>query len=89
MRHAVPVAVPDPFLYVEQDGRRHAVVTAFEVPRIAAADAEIETIAPETLGIDELLADGMSAPAALLEVYARACARLGVAEAAVPPDFPL
>ena len=89
MRHAVPVAVPDPFLYVEQDGRRHAVVTAFEVPRIAAADAGIETIAPETLGIDELLAGGMSASSALLEVYARACARLGVAKAAVPPDFPL
>jgi len=89
MRHAVPVAVPDPFLYVEQDGRRAAVVTAFEVPRIAAADPGIETIPPETLGIDELLADGMDAAGALLEVYGRACERLGVTGADVPPDFPL
>ena len=30
MRHEVPVPVPDPFLYVEKDGERHAVVTSFE-----------------------------------------------------------
>ena len=89
MRHAVPVAVPDPFLYVERDGTRAAVVTAFEAPRIAAADPGVETMPPETLGIDELLAAGMPVAAALLEVYARACARLEVASAAVPPDFPL
>lgn len=89
MRHAVPVAVPDPFLYVEQNGSRAAVVTAFEAPRIAAADPGIETIPPETLGIDELLAAGAAAADALLEIYARACAKLGVASAVVPPDFPL
>ena len=89
MRHAVPVAVPDAFLYVEQDGKRVAVVTAFEVPRIVAADSGIETIPPETLGIDELLASGTPAAAAQLEVYARACSRLGVASAVVPADFPL
>ena len=89
MRHAVPVAVPDPFLYVEQNGMRAAVVTAFEVPRIAAADPGIETIPPEEFGIDELLAGGMSAAEAQLEVYTRACVRLGVRSAVVPADFPL
>ena len=34
MRHEVPVPVPDPFLYVEKDGERHAVVTSFESSRI-------------------------------------------------------
>jgi Xaa-Pro aminopeptidase len=89
MRHAVPVAVPDPFLYVETNGTRAAVVTAFEVPRIAAADPGIETIPPEALGLDELLAAGASAEAAQLEIYARACRRLGVSDAVVPADFPL
>jgi Xaa-Pro aminopeptidase len=89
MRHAVPVAVPDPFLYVEQDGTRAAVVTAFEVPRIRAADPGIETIPPEELGVDELFAAGASGAEAALEVYRRACERLGVRSAAVPPDFPL
>ena len=34
MRHEVPVVIPDPFLYVEKDGKRYAVSTAFEVDRI-------------------------------------------------------
>jgi Xaa-Pro aminopeptidase len=89
MRHAVPVAVPDPFLYVEQNGTRAVVVTAFEVPRIAAADPGIETIPPEELGVDGLFAAGASGAEAALEVYGRACERLGVTAAAVPPDFPL
>ena len=84
MRHAVPVAVPDPFLYIEQNGTRAAVVTAFEVPRIAAADPGIETIPPERLGIDELLAGGAPAAEALLEIYARACTQLGIAECGRP-----
>ncbi|HVS84295.1 MAG TPA: Xaa-Pro peptidase family protein [Gaiellaceae bacterium] len=89
MRHAVPVAVPDPFLYVEVDARRVAVVTAFEVPRINAADPAIETMPPELFGIDELLAEGTPVRQAILEVYTRACQQLGVTTAVVPPDFPL
>src|SRR2546423_4735819 len=34
IRHEVPVGVPDPFLYVEHDGRRLAVVGSFEVERV-------------------------------------------------------
>jgi Xaa-Pro aminopeptidase len=89
MRHVVPVAVPDAFLYAETGGRRVAIVSGFEAPRIAAAAPEIETIAPETLGIDELLAGGMPAAHAELEIYTRACGELGIAEASVPADFPL
>lgn len=89
MRHEVPVAVPDAFLYAERAGRRVAVVSAFEVPRIAAAAPEIETLAPETLGMDELLAGGMPAALAELEVYTRACSELGISDAVVPARFPL
>ena len=89
MRHEVPVAVPDAFLYAETGGRRVVVVSAFEVPRIAAAAPEIETLPPETLGLDELLAGGMPASLAELEVYARACEELGICDAVVPASFPL
>jgi Xaa-Pro aminopeptidase len=89
MRHEVPVPVPDAFLYAERDGRRVAVVTAFEVPRIAAADPGIETIPPERLGFDELITSGMPPADAQLELYLRACRELGIAAAAVPPGFPL
>jgi Xaa-Pro aminopeptidase len=89
MRHAVPVAVPDAFLYLESNGARAAVVTAFEVPRIAAADPAIETIPFEALGSDELLAAGMPRDEIALELCARGCARFGISSAVVPADFPL
>ena len=42
MRHEVPVLVPDPFLYVEKDGKRYTASTAFEVDRIAEVGIEAE-----------------------------------------------
>jgi Xaa-Pro aminopeptidase len=89
MRHEVPVFIPDAFLYAETNGRRVAVVSAFEVPRIEAANAGIEPLPPEKLGLDELLAGGMSFELAELEVYARACEELGITDASVPAAFPL
>ena len=35
MRHELPLVVPDPFLYAEVGGARHAVVSSLEQPRIA------------------------------------------------------
>jgi Xaa-Pro aminopeptidase len=89
MRHEVPVAVPDAFLYAEREGRRVAVVTSFELPRIAEAAPGIEAIPPERFGLDELLAAGKGQAEAELEICARACVELGIAGAAVPPTFPL
>jgi Xaa-Pro aminopeptidase len=89
MRHEVPVPVPDPFLFAERDGRRVAVVTAFEMHRIGEADPGIETIPPEHFGSDDMLRAGTPPAEVMLEVYTRACRELGIAEAAVPPGFPV
>jgi Xaa-Pro aminopeptidase len=89
MRHEVPLAVPDAFLYVEHDGRRFVVITAFERERLAAAAPDIESLPPEQFGIDELLRGGTPRDEAVLEVYTRALRELGVTEAAVPATFPL
>jgi Xaa-Pro aminopeptidase len=89
MRHEVPVAVPDAFLYAEQNGRRVAVVSSLEAVRINEADPGIEVIPPDALGWDDLLADGLPYFEAELEIYTRACKELGIASAAVPPSFPL
>jgi Xaa-Pro aminopeptidase len=89
MRHEVPVAVPDAFLYAEQNGRRVAVVSSLEAVRINEADPAIEVIAPDALGWDDLLADGIPYDEAELEIYTRACKSLGITSAAVPPAFPL
>ena len=42
LRHSVPVAIGDPFHYVELDGRRIAVVWSVEGDRISAVDPTIE-----------------------------------------------
>ena len=89
MRHEVPLPVPDPFLYVEHGGRRYVVVTSFERERIGNAAPDIEAMPPERFGIDELLRGGTPPDEAWLEVYTRALREIGVAEAAVPRDFPL
>jgi Xaa-Pro aminopeptidase len=89
LRHEVPVPVPDPFLYAERNGRRVAVVTAFEMPRMREAAPGVELMPPEQFGIDDLLAAGMDRDEAELEVCVRACRELGIAEAAVPVTFPL
>jgi Xaa-Pro aminopeptidase len=87
LRHEVPVAVPDSFLYVERDGRRVAIVSALEMERISAAG--IDCLPPERFGVDELLASGMPEHEAELEVYLRAVRELELTSALMPPSFPL
>jgi Xaa-Pro aminopeptidase len=89
MRHEVPITVPDPFLYVERNGSRHTVSTAFEVARIAAIPDGPQAHALEEFGYDELIASGRPREDVDLAVAVEACRRLGVEEAVGPPDFPL
>lgn len=83
----MPHAVADPFLYIEQDGGRYAVVRSLEAARMSEVDGM--TVLPlEDFGLDALVADGYEADHALLEIAARACARLGVDTARIPAGFP-
>jgi Xaa-Pro aminopeptidase len=87
MRHEVPVAVPDPFLYVERDGARQVVVTAFELERLSGLDLDSHPL--EEFGLDDLLAAGLPRDDADLEVILRACREFGVRTAVAPETFPL
>ena len=89
MRREVPIPVPDPFLYVERDGSRHTVSTAFEVARIAAIDGAPQAHPVEEFGFDELIASGLPREEVDLAVAVEACKALGVSDAVVPMDFPL
>ncbi len=89
MRHEVPIAIPDPFLYVERDGQRSVVASAFELERITAVAPEVEVTPPEELGIDELFAKGMPREEIELEIVLRAARHFGLAEVTVPTTFPL
>jgi Xaa-Pro aminopeptidase len=88
LRHEVPVAIPDPFLYVEREGARHVVVASLELPRVEALDG-LETHALEEFGLDELSSSGLERYEVELEIHVRACRELGIGSAVVPPGFPL
>ena len=87
MRHEVPVPIPDPFLYMERDGTRHAVLTSFEVSRVDPTGIKSHPL--EEFGFDELIAQGLPRHEVQMQTMVKAVQELGVAEAVVPDDFPL
>jgi Xaa-Pro aminopeptidase len=89
MRHEVPLAVPDPFLYAERDGTRHAVASSFELSRMAEVAPGVELLPYEEFGLDELYAQGLRRDEIELEILLRAARRFGIESAAVPGTFPL
>lgn len=59
LRHEVPLAIVDPLLFVELDGRRAVLTTALELDRIAA-------VLPGVRAAQRAAEAGMAAAAALL-----------------------
>ena len=89
LRHEVPLAIADPFLYVEKDGRRTVVLHSLEIPRVRETAPELEIVPNEQLGADELYAQGIKGSELDLELAVRACGELGIERATVPPSFPV
>jgi Xaa-Pro aminopeptidase len=89
MRHEVPVLIPDPFLYAENDGRRVVILHSLEIPRVREDAPGLEILPLEELGLDELFAQGLKSWEIELETAVRGCRRLGIERAIVPPAFPL
>jgi Xaa-Pro aminopeptidase len=85
--HAVPAGITDPFLYLEADGRRVAVLSVLDADNARAAGVEV--LDPTTLGRDELFEQGLGRQELELETCLRACRELGVGAAAVPFGFPV
>lgn len=88
MRHEVPVAIGDPFLFVERDGRRVILTSTLERDRIAAALPDAELLDLFDFGYRQLAQEHAPAEAERI-VVARVLRQLGIREAAVPGDFPL
>ncbi|HEU5279342.1 MAG TPA: Xaa-Pro peptidase family protein [Gaiellaceae bacterium] len=89
LRHEVPVAIPDPFLYAEREGRRVVVLHSLEIPRVREEAPELEIVPLEQLGSDELFSQGLKGWEITLELALRACRELGLESAAVPESFPV
>jgi Xaa-Pro aminopeptidase len=86
LRHEVPLAILDPFTYLEFDGRRAAVVSVMEADRVRAVAPGIEIVDPFELGWDELLAQGLRWDEGEVELAVRACERFGLTKVTVPAD---
>jgi Xaa-Pro aminopeptidase len=89
LRHEVPLAVPDPFLYAEVGGTRSVVVSSLEAGRIRELDAGLQVLTLEDVGIDDLLKRGLDPYELDLEVGLQACRQLGLESAVTPLAFPL
>src|SRR5829696_9124085 len=89
LRHEVPLAVPDAFLYAEVGGRRSVVVSSLEASRVSDLGLGIEVLTYEDAGNDELLKRGLDPYAHFRELWLNGCKRIGVQSAVAPTTFPL
>jgi Xaa-Pro aminopeptidase len=88
MRHAVPLGVPDPFLYAEQNGSRHVFASSMEATRLRQLGL-FDVHVHEELGFDELMAAGIDESELYAQLALRAVGSLGLGRASVPRDFPI
>ncbi len=88
MRHAVPLGVPDPFLYAEQNGSRHVFASSMEAGRLREL-GPFAVHPHEDFGIDELVASGAGSGEVDAQLALRAVDSLGLKRASVPGNFPV
>jgi Xaa-Pro aminopeptidase len=89
MRHEVPLAIGDPFMVADVDGRRAVLTNSLERARIAAVLPEAELLDYTALGMRELIEEGHTRLEAQGETVARAVAQLAITTAVIPWDFPV
>ncbi len=89
LRHEVPLAIPDALLYSEVDGKRSVVVSSFETGRVSELGTDLEVLAFEDAGSDELVKRGLDIHAFERELWLNGCRRFGVERAVSPNTFPL
>jgi len=89
LRHEVPLAILDPFTYIEVDGRRIAVISVLEADRVKEAAPDVEVVDPHALGWDDFVAQGLRWDEAEVELALSACRRFGVTKVVVPGELPV
>jgi Xaa-Pro aminopeptidase len=88
LRHEVPLAIPDPFVYAELDGRRVVVVSAMETMRVEGIGG-LEVRPTEDFGADEIRRSGLDVHEAARRLTVQTVQGLGIERATVPGGFPL
>jgi Xaa-Pro aminopeptidase len=88
MRHAVPLLVPDPFLYAETNGSRHIFTNSMEAVRLRELGL-FEVHILEDFGSDELIEAGVERREGMAQLALRFVESLGVKRFSVPETFPV
>jgi Xaa-Pro aminopeptidase len=86
LRHEVPVAIGDAFLYAETDGTRHVLTNVLEKNKLD--DLGLATHLGTEYGSDDLIAEGKGWEEIRDEVVLRAVRDFGITNAVVPFWFP-
>ncbi len=89
LRHEVPLAIPDPFVYAELGDRRVVAISSMEATRVEALGIGLEVRPTEEFGADEIRRSGVDVHRAALEQVVRVAQGLGIEAATVPRGFPL
>ena len=89
LRHEIPVAIGDPLLFADVEGRRYVLTTRLESARVQRELPDAKMLDYFELGYKELVASGLTMHEAGLELEARVVREIGITEAIVPGDFPL
>jgi Xaa-Pro aminopeptidase len=88
MRHAVPLGVPDPFLYAEENGSRYVFSNSMEAARLRDLGL-FDVHVHEELGADELIQSGLDRRELTAQLALRAVGSLDLKRATVPENFPV
>jgi Xaa-Pro aminopeptidase len=88
MRHAVPLGVPDPFLYAEQNGKRHVFASSMEATRLRELEL-FDVHVHEEFGVDELIQAGLHRREIVAQLALRGVESLGSKSFTVPEQFPV
>jgi Xaa-Pro aminopeptidase len=88
LRHELPVAIGDPFLYAESNGSRHVLTNVLERKKLEELGG-LELHFGTDYGIDDLIKEGGKPEAIMKEVILRACRDVGIEDAVVPFWFPV
>jgi Xaa-Pro aminopeptidase len=89
LRHEIPVAIGDPLLFADVDGRRYVLTTRLESARVQSELPDAKMLDYFDLGYKELVESGLTMHEAGREIEIRAVREIGINEAIVPGDFPL
>jgi Xaa-Pro aminopeptidase len=88
MRHAVPLGVPDPFLYAETNGTPHVFSSSMEATRLRELGL-FDVHVSEEFGLDELMESGLDRREISAQLLLRSVRSLGPTRFAVPDNFPV